>query len=142
MDRDEAIRRARPALWVAAGVLGLEALGVLVYGVLIMTRMTNVSVGVGLGVGGMLVVWGLALAAVGRGVALVRFWSRGPAVVLQLFQLPLAFGFRDSIGWLSAALFVSAAIVLVAIFLPASTTAFTVGRRLPGDATPGRDGRP
>lgn len=142
-DRDQAVRQARAALWVAAAVLWLEALAVVVYGVLILTNMSKVSVGVGIGVGGMLVAWGAALAAVGRGVALVRQWSRGPAVALQLLHLPIAYGFRHSIGWLSGALFVTAGIVLVAVFLPASTTAFTAERRLPGerdDGAPGRDG--
>ncbi|QDP97120.1 hypothetical protein FOE78_15355 [Microlunatus elymi] len=123
---------ARPALWVAAGVMWFEALAVIVYGVLIITRMTNVAAGVGYGVAGMLIAWGVALALVGRGIALGRQWSRGPAVALQLLHLPLAWGFKGSIGWLSAALFVTAAIVLVCIFLPASTAVFTEGRRLPG----------
>lgn len=137
--RQQAVRQARPALWVAAGVLWLEALAVIVYGVLILVNMTHVATGIGFGVGGLLVAWGVALALVGRGIAFVRQWSRGPAVVLQLIQLPIAWGFRHNIGWLAAALFVSAAIVLVAVFLPASTTAFTSGRRLPGDGPPGQD---
>jgi hypothetical protein len=146
--RAEAVRRARPALWVAAGVLWLEAAAVLVYGVLVLLSMDNVSTGVGIGVGGMLIALGVGLALVGRGVGLARQWARGPAVALQLLQLPIALGFRQSIGWLAAGLFVTAAVVLVAIFLPASTTAFTAGRRLPGDgsgdaggATPGRGAR-
>lgn len=145
-EREEAIRRARPALWVASVVLWLEAAAVLGYGVLILTNMTRVSAGVGIGVGVMLLAWGVALALVGRGVALVRQWARGPAVALQLLHLPIAYGFRHSIGWLAVALFVSAAIVLAAVFLPASTTAFTAGRRLPGeepsDGQPGRGGAP
>lgn len=120
-------------------MLWLEAVAVIVYGVLILTDMTRVATGVGIGVGALLIAWGVALALVGRGVAFVRQWSRGPAVVLQLLQLPIAWGFRHSIGLLAAALFVSAAIVLVAVFLPASTTAFTAGRRLPGDGPAGPD---
>jgi hypothetical protein len=129
----DARRRARPALWVAAGVLWLEATAILLYAALILTNMRHVSAGVGIGVAAMLLAWGAALALVGRGVALVRPWARGPAVALQILHLPIAFGFRHSIGWLAAALFVTAAIVLVAIFLPASTAAFTAGRRLPGE---------
>lgn len=127
------IRAARPAAWVAAIVLGLEALGVIGYGVLIILNLHNVSAGVGYAVAGMLIAWGIALGLVGRGIGLIRTWSRGPAVALQLFQLPLAWGFRGSIGWLAAALFVSAAVVLVCLFVPVSNAAFTRGRRLPGD---------
>lgn len=120
-------------------MLWLEAAAVLVYGVLVLTNMTKVATGVGIGVGGLLIAWGIALVLVGRGVAFVRQWSRGPALVLQLLHLPIAWGFRHSIGWLAAALFASAAIVLVALFLPASTTAFTAGRRLPGSGPAGQD---
>jgi hypothetical protein len=134
------VRRARPALWIAAGVLWLEGAAVLLYGVLVLLSMNKVSAGVGIGVGGMLIALGVALALVGRGVGLARQWARGPAVALQLLQLPIALGFRQSIGLLAAGLFVTAAVVLVAIFLPASTTAFTAGRRLPGDGSGGRDG--
>jgi len=117
----------------------LEAIAVIGYGVLILTSMTKVAASVGFGVGGLLIAWGVALALVGRGVAFVRQWSRGPALVLQLLQLPIAWGFRHTIGWLAVALFLSAAIVLVALFLPASTTAFTAGRGLPGDGPAGQD---
>lgn len=113
-------------------MLWLEAVAVVGYGVLIILNLRNVSAGVGYGVAGMLIAWGIALGLVGRGVALVRPWARGPAVALQLFHLPLAWGFRDTIGWLAAALFVSAAVVLICVFLPASGAAFTRGRRLPG----------
>lgn len=140
-DREEAVRRARPALWVAAGVLWLEAIAVLLYGVLILTNMSRVSLGVGVGVGIMLIAWAVALGFVGRGVALVRQWSRGPAVALQLLHLPIAYGFRHSVGWLSAGLFLTAAIVLVAVFLPASTVAFTLGRRLPGTDSSDQESR-
>lgn len=130
--RIDAVRAARPALLTAAGVLALEALAVIGYGVLVLANIRHVSAGVGVGVGVMLIAWGLALGLVARGVGLVRGWSRGPAVALQLFHLPLAWGFRDTIGWLALALFVSAAVVLICLFLPASTAAFTAGRRLPG----------
>jgi hypothetical protein len=130
--RADAVRNARPALLLGAAVLWLEGLAVVVYGVLVIIGMRNVSAGVGYGVAAMLIAWGVALGLVGRGVALARPWARGPAVALQLLQLPLAWGFRGSIGWLAAALFVTAAVVLVCVFLPASTAAFTAGRRLPG----------
>ena len=120
-------------------MLWLEAVAVFGYGVLVLTNINKVAAGVGIGVGGLLIAWGVALALVGRGVARVRQWSRGPALVLQLLQLPIAWGFRNSIGWLAVALFVTAAIVLIALFLPASTTAFTAGRRLPGDGPAGQD---
>lgn len=131
--RADVVRNARPALRIAAAVLWLEALAVLAYGVLVLVGMNSVSAGIGYGVAGMLIAWAVALGLVGRGVLLGRLWARGPAVALELLQLPLAWGFRGSFGWLAAGLFVTAAAVLVCVFLPASTAAFTRGRRLPGD---------
>jgi hypothetical protein len=136
------LTRARPALFLAAAILLLEALAVTGYAVLYLRSISNVAAGVGYGVAAMLFVWAVALALIARGVALGRAWSRAPAVALQLLQLPLAFGFRATIGWLAFALFLTAATVLVCLFLPTSNEVFMAGRRLPDDAAPGRDSAP
>lgn len=112
-------------------MLGLQAIAATGYGVLIAGRITHVVAGVGYGVAAMMVVWGVALGLIGRGVALARRWSRGAAVCLQLINLPLAWGFRTSFGWLALALFATSAVALVCMFLPSSTTAFTAGREVP-----------
>jgi hypothetical protein len=125
-------KAARPALILAAAILGLEALAVTAYAVLYVLSIQSVAAGVGYGVAFMLFGWAVALGFVARGVGLGRGWARGPAVALQLLHLPLAWGFRGSIGWLAFALFLTAAVVLVCIFLPASTAVFNAGRRLPG----------
>jgi hypothetical protein len=129
--------RARPALWVAAGVLLLEALAVAGYAVLYVLSISNVAAGVGYGVAAMLFGWAVALVLIARGVARGRGWSRAPAVALQLLQLPLALGFRDTIGLLAFVLFITAATVLVCLFLPTSNEVFVTGRRLPGEPPPG-----
>lgn len=123
--------RTRVTLWIAAGLLGLQGIGAVGYGVLTVPRITHVVAGVGYGVAGMMMAWGVALGLVARGVALGRRWSRGAAIALQLLNLPLAWGFRVSVGWLALALFVSSAVVLVCLFLPTSTTAFTGDREVP-----------
>lgn len=129
-DPDEPAR-SRKALWVASGLLGVQALAAAGYGVLIVGRITHAVAGVGYGVGGMMIAWGVALGLVGRGVALARRWSRGAAVCLQLLNLPLAWGFRTSIGWLALALFLTTAVALICILSPSSTTAFTADRDVP-----------
>lgn len=123
--------RSQTALWIAGGLLGLEGIGAAGYGLLTITRMTHVTAGVGYGVTGMMVAWGVALGLVARGVALARRWSRGAGVALQLLNLPLAWGFRTSFGWLALALFLSSAVALICLFLPSSTTAFTDERQVP-----------
>lgn len=113
-------------------VLLLEALAVAVYAVLYVLSLRSVSGGVGYGAAIMLFGWAAALGFVAWGVGRGRGWARAPAVALQLLHLPLAWGFKATFGWLAFALFLTAAVVLACIFLPASTAVFNAGRRLPG----------
>ncbi len=128
---DGQLTRRRKALRVAGVLLGLQAVAAVGYGILIATRIHHVVAGVGYGVAGMMIVWGLAFGLIGRGVWLARRWARGAAVALQLLNLPLAWGFRTSFGWLALALFVTSVAVLICLFLPSSTVAFTAERDVP-----------
>jgi hypothetical protein len=123
--------RRRKALRVAGLLLGLQAIAAVGYGILVMTRVNHVAAGVGYGVAGMMIVWGLAFGLIGRGVWLARRWARGAAVALQLLNLPLAWGFRTNFGWLALAMFATSVAVLICLFLPSSTVAFTAERDLP-----------
>ncbi|WP_326596769.1 hypothetical protein [Streptomyces sp. NBC_01803] len=78
----------------------------------------------------------LALAALplaaGRGLWLLRRWSRGPAVIVQLLALPIAFTLLGSGGlWplAAVALAASALTVLACLVNPTATEALGIGPR-------------
>ncbi len=78
----------------------------------------------------------LALAALplaaGRGLWLLRRWSRGPAVIMQLLALPIAFTLLGSGGlWplAAVALAASALAVLACLMNPTATEALGIGPR-------------
>ncbi len=113
-----------PALGPAAIVMAVEGLVAAGYGVYLVTQANSARLIVGLGAGALLLGYGVALVFVGRGLARARRWSRGPAVATQLVQLLLAWNFRDGATWWFALLLaLSAAAVLVCVFLPRSTAA-------------------
>jgi len=114
-----------PALWFAAGLLAIEALAALVFGILGLSQVQASRPGVGAGVGILMTGYAVLLGAVARGVARGRRWSRGLAAATQLILLLLGWSFRlpptTAVGLAMAA---AAVTVLVCLLLPSSTRAF------------------
>ena len=114
-----------PVLFLAAAVLVAEAVVAVGYGILEATHIVAVRFVVGAGVSLLLLGYGALLAAVARGVARGRRWSRGPAVATQVLQGLLATSFTGptrTVGW---ALGASALVVLVCLLVPSATAVFT-----------------
>lgn len=117
--------RRRPALLVAAVFLGLQGLAALAFGVLEASEIDSSRLAVGVGVTLIMLGYAVVLAAVARGVALSRRWSRSLAVVTQLLLLLLGWSFRQPPTTVVGLVFaVIASIVLVCLLLPSSTRAF------------------
>ncbi|WP_344328707.1 hypothetical protein [Streptomyces macrosporus] len=83
----------------------------------------------------------LALAvlplAAARGLWLLRRWSRGPAVIVQLMAVPVGWQMAQNGGvWLAGGVTIAltALAVLVCVLSPAATEALGVGPREPRDA--------
>jgi hypothetical protein len=113
-------------LFLAAAVLGLEALVSVGYGLLEITHIVLARFIVGAGVTLLLVGYGVLLALVARGVALGRRWSRGPAVATQILQGLLATSFATGpTRPVALALGATALVVLVCVLTPAATAVFT-----------------
>ena len=113
------------ALLVAAGLLLLQCLAALVFGVLEAAQIRPVRVVMGVGVTLIMLGYAVLLAVVARGVARGRRWSRGLAVVTQLILLLLGYSFRQPPTTLAGfAMAVVALVALVCLLLPASTRAF------------------
>jgi hypothetical protein len=112
-------------LFLAAALLAVEAAVAVGYGILEATHIVVARFVVGAGVSLLLLGYGALLAAVARGVARGRRWSRGPAVATQLLQGLLATSFTGptrAVGW---ALGASALVVLVCLLTRAATAVFT-----------------
>ena len=116
-------------LFLAAGLIGLEALGAIVFGIAEITQTRASRLVVGSGVALLMLSLGAFLVAVARGVARGRRWSRGPAVAIQLLQVLLAYSFAGGdTWWVTLALAPLAVLVLVCLLVPAATAVF-VGPR-------------
>lgn len=116
-------------LVVAAALLALEGLTALALGGWVgyetllgeagdvMSSLVLAAFGLAVGAGLLWVAWGI--------VQVLR-WSRGPAVVTQIFAVPVAITLIQSgqLGW-GVPLIVTAAVILVTLLAPASTHALT-----------------
>jgi len=110
---------------VAAALLALEGLAGLAYAVLELGQIRMYRAAVGVGVATLMACFGLVLLLVARGVFLGSRWSRGPAVVVQLILLPLAWSFKGgATTWVSVILAVIAITTLVGLLHPRSTAVF------------------
>ncbi|GAA2602381.1 hypothetical protein [Streptomyces axinellae] len=126
----------RPRRILAAAVLtGLEGLVVAGFGVvslvLLVTGKPDDTVQAATLSVTVLALSALPLAAA-RGLWLLRRWSRGPAMIVQLLALPVAWQLVRSGGLLSAAavaLAVAAVAVLACLVNPTATKALGIGPR-------------
>jgi hypothetical protein len=124
--------RRVPALLVAAALLGLEGLAALTFGALEAGHISPVRAVMGIGVTLIMLGYGILLAAVARGVARGRRWSRGLAVVTQLILLLLGYSFRQPpTTWAGLLMGLVALTVLVCLLVPSSTRVF-LGEDVPG----------
>lgn len=122
----ETPRTPKPtSLRVASGLLAVEALAALVFGVLEIGQVRNARAIVGVGVAIIMIGYGLVLVAMARGVIRGRRWSRAPAVATQLILLPIAWGFRQPpTTWVGLLIGGVAAAVLIGLLHPRSTQVF------------------
>ena len=112
-------------LFLAAGLIGLEALAAIVFGIVEVTQTRASRLVVGSGVALLMLSLGAFLVAIARGVARGRRWSRGPGVATQLLQVLLAYSFAGGdTWWVGLALGPPAVLVLVCLLMPAATAIF------------------
>ncbi len=123
---------ARPRrLTAAAAVAALEGFVLAGWGIsMIVAGLTGGDDAVQAEMGG-LTVLGLALMplAAAYGLLRARRWSRGPALIIQLVALPVAWALITGGGWLvaaGAALAVAVVCELVLLVHPATTAALSI----------------
>ncbi|WP_152360581.1 hypothetical protein [Microlunatus speluncae] len=117
--------RDRLTLLIAAGLLGVEALGTAAFAIFEISQIRFDRIVVGGGTVVLLIGYAILLGATARGVFLGRRWSRGPAVATQLLQLPVAWSFRGgTTDWIFYLLAGVSLVALVCLVVPASTRHF------------------
>ena len=113
----------RPLL-LAAVVAGLEALALIVLGVLELANLSSVRLAMGVTTTIFFMGYGVALGACAWALTRLAGWSRAPVVLAQLIQLGVAWSFRGGETTpVAVVLAILAVVVLVGIFHPASTAA-------------------
>lgn len=113
-------KAAAPGLAVAATTLGVEAVALLAFAIV---QLAQVNGSASIAAGGIAFAGcAVFLAMLARAVFRGRRWSRGPAVVTQLIQLPIAWTLREPpTAWVAGGLAVTAILTLVSLLLPSST---------------------
>jgi len=111
-------------LLVAASLVAVEGLLLLGYGVLEAFALTSGRVTMGVTTAVFFAAYGAGLVACAWGLATLRTWARGPALLAQLIQLGVAWSFRGGDTTpVAAGLAVVSVITVVGLLHPASTRA-------------------
>ena len=107
---------------VAASLVALEALGLLVLGVLELANLRSIRLTMGLTTSVFFLAAAAALGWCAWSLRNARRWARGPVVMAQLIQLGLAWNFRDVWTFvLPLSLAVVALVVVAGLLHPATT---------------------
>lgn len=116
--------RAPVPLLVAVSLVGLEAVLLVVLGVLELTALSGARATMGVTTSVFFVVYAGGLAFCCRALLRRESWARAPVVLAQLIQLGVAWSFRGGDGTVAAVVLAVVAVLVVAgIFHPASLAA-------------------
>lgn len=123
-------KSARTLLGIAALVVAIEALAYVVLAVLDVADVSRERLGLGVGAGLLLAVYGVGQLFAAWRVYQGESWARSPLVVTHLIQVLLAWNMRDGdTAWLAVVMGVSAVAVLGCLLSPPVTRA--LGRDIP-----------
>jgi hypothetical protein len=124
--RDDQGSAPPPPLVVAAGLVIVEGVLLLGYGVLEAAHIEAVRAAMGATTAAFFILLAAMLIACGWLVVRGHAWPRSPIVVAQVMFLGLAWSFRGgSTTWVAIGLAVVAVVVLVGLLHPASIDALT-----------------
>ena len=119
-------RGAPPPLLVAASLVGVEALLLVGYGLVLLPAVRSERLAVGLTTPLFFLLYGAGLGYCAWAVSRLRSWARAPLVLAQLIQLGVAWSFRGGASTVvTVALALVAFVVLGGIFHPASIAALS-----------------
>lgn len=119
-------RATPPSLVVAASLVAVEAVLLVVYGVLELVAVHVGRLTMGVTTSAFFMAYGLVLLFCARALLRLRSWARAPVVLAQLIQVLVGWGFRGpGTTWVAVAMVVIGVLVLVGIFHPASVRALS-----------------
>ena len=122
--REHSWPSAPRSLLVAAGLVVLEGLVGVGFGIAEALHTTSARATMGVTTSLFFAAFGAALVGCAWGLSRSGAWARGPVLIAQLLALGLAWNFKDGDTWpASIALAVPAIAVLVAMLRPASLAA-------------------
>ena len=117
-------RRVPPPLVVACSLVALEAVSLVIFGVVELRSLETSKLTMGLTTSLFFAVYGVGLAVFAWLLYRLQSWTRAPVVLAQLIQLGVAWSFRSgATAFVSVVLTVVAVVVLVGVFHPASLRA-------------------
>jgi hypothetical protein len=113
-----------PPLTVAASLVALEAVSLVIFGVVELRSLETSKLAMGITTALFFAVYGVGLGVFAWLLHRLQSWVRAPVVLAQLIQLGVAWSFRSGdTAFVSAVLLVVALVVLAGIFHPASLRA-------------------
>jgi hypothetical protein len=112
-------KSARTLLGIAALVVVIEALAYVVLAVLDVADVSRERLGLGVGAGLLLVIYGVGQMFAAWRVSQGESWARSPLIVTHLIQLLLAWNLRNGdTAWLAIVMGASAVVVLGCLLAP------------------------
>jgi hypothetical protein len=113
---------------VAASLVAVEAVMLVVYGVLEIVAVSGSRVVMGVTTSAFFVAYGVALLLCVRGLLRLRSWARAPIVLAQLIQVLVGWSFRGGgTTPVAVAMIAVGLLVLAGLFHPASVRALAPG---------------
>lgn len=112
-------KSARTLLGIAALVVVIEALAYVVLAVLDVADVSRERLGLGVGAGLLLAIYGVGQLFAAWRVSQGESWARSPLIVTHLIQLLLAWNLRNGdAAWLAIVMGASAVVVLACLLAP------------------------
>ena len=116
--------RVPPPLVVAASLVAVEAVSLVIFGVVELRSLESSKLAMGITTALFFAVYGVGLGVFAWLLYRRQSWVRAPVVLAQLIQLGVAWSFRSGgTSFVSALLLVVAVVVLAGVFHPASLRA-------------------
>jgi hypothetical protein len=120
------------ALVAAAALVVVEAVLLVVYGVVLLTDIHAARLAMGATTSVFFILYGVGLAACAWALRRLRSWARAPIVLAQLLQLGIGWSLRGGSTTVAAVTLTALAVlVLAGVFAPASLRA--IGEERGGD---------